>query len=71
MVELQETVLVSEGEGMAVHRFAPEELVIQDAVEDVVAEYVHCEEDEDVAVETCGMSLEGEEIGRASCRERV
>ena len=65
MVELQETVLVSEGEGMAVHRFAPEELVIQDAVEDVVAEYVHCEEDEDVAVETCGMSLEGEEEGVA------
>ncbi|XP_067085397.1 zinc finger Y-chromosomal protein 1 [Osmerus mordax] len=67
VVELQETVLVSEGEGegMAVHRFAPEELVIQDAVEDVVAEYVHCEEDEDVAVETCGMSLEGEEEGVA------
>jgi hypothetical protein len=34
-VELQETVLVSEGEGegMAVHRFASEELVIQDAVD--------------------------------------
>ncbi|KAM9333644.1 zinc finger Y-chromosomal protein 1 isoform 2-T2 [Pholidichthys leucotaenia] len=63
VVELQETVLVSEGEGegMAVHRFAPEELVIQDAVEDVVSEYVHCDEDEDVAVETCVMALEGEE----------
>ncbi|KAG7217325.1 hypothetical protein INR49_027869 [Caranx melampygus] len=46
VVELQETVLVSEGEGegMAVHRFAPDELVIQDAVEDVVSEYVHCDE---------------------------
>ncbi|KAM4546990.1 zinc finger Y-chromosomal protein 1 isoform 1-T1 [Fundulus diaphanus] len=65
VVELQETVLVSEGEGegMAVHRFAPEELVIQDAVEDVVSEYVH--EDEDVAVETCVMALEGEEEGVA------
>ena len=62
-MELQETVLVSEGEGegMAVHRFASEELVIQDAVEDVVSDYVHCEEDEDVAVETCVMALEGEE----------
>ncbi|XP_020488987.1 zinc finger Y-chromosomal protein 1 isoform X2 [Labrus bergylta] len=67
VVELQETVLVSEGEGegMAVHRFAPDELVIQDAVEDVVSEYVHCDEDEDVAVETCVMSLEGEEEGVA------
>ncbi|KAF0038315.1 hypothetical protein F2P81_008799 [Scophthalmus maximus] len=67
VVELQETVLVSEGdgEGMAVHRFAPEELVIQDAVEDVVSEYVHCDEDEDVAVETCVMALEGEEEGVA------
>lgn len=66
-MELQETVLVSEGEGggMAVHRFAPEELVIQDAVEDVVSEYVHCDEDEDVAVETCVMALEGEEEGVA------
>ncbi|XP_028839069.1 zinc finger Y-chromosomal protein 1 [Denticeps clupeoides] len=63
VVELQETVLVSEvdGEGVAVHGFAPEELVVQDAVEDVVAEYVHCEEDEGVAVETCVMSLEGED----------
>ncbi|XP_028323185.1 zinc finger X-chromosomal protein [Gouania willdenowi] len=67
VVELQETVLVSEGEGegMAVHRFAPDELVIQDAVEDVVSEYVHCEEDEDVAVETCVMALDGEEEGVA------
>ncbi|KAF7205766.1 zinc finger Y-chromosomal protein 1 isoform X2 [Nothobranchius furzeri] len=69
VVELQETVLVSEGEGegMAVHRFAPDELVIQDAVEDVVSEYVHGDEDEDedVAVETCVMALEGEEEGVA------
>ncbi|XP_074527962.1 zinc finger Y-chromosomal protein 1 isoform X2 [Halichoeres trimaculatus] len=67
VVELQETVLVSEGEGegMAVHRFAPDELVIQDAVEDVVSEYVHCDEDGDVAVETCVMALEGEEEGVA------
>ncbi|XP_034057743.1 zinc finger X-chromosomal protein isoform X1 [Gymnodraco acuticeps] len=69
VVELQETVLVSEGEGegegMAVHRFAPDELVIQDAVEDVVSEYVHCDEDEDVAVETCVMALDGDEEGVA------
>ncbi|XP_056140491.1 zinc finger Y-chromosomal protein 1 isoform X1 [Lampris incognitus] len=67
VVELQETVLVSEGEGegMAVHRFTPDELVIQDAVEDVVSEYVHCDEDEDVAVETCVMALDGEEEGVA------
>uniref|UniRef100_A0A3Q2YHP4 Zinc finger X-chromosomal protein-like n=1 Tax=Hippocampus comes TaxID=109280 RepID=A0A3Q2YHP4_HIPCM len=67
VVELQETLLVSEGEGegMAVHRFAPDELVIQDAVEDVVSEYVHCDEDEDVAVETCVMALDGEEEGVA------
>ncbi|CDQ89529.1 unnamed protein product [Oncorhynchus mykiss] len=67
VVELQETVLVSEGEGegMAVHGFASDELVIQDAVEDVVSEYVHCDEDEDVAVETCVMSLEGEDEGVA------
>ncbi|XP_037544052.1 zinc finger X-chromosomal protein [Nematolebias whitei] len=68
VVELQETVLVSEGEGegMAVHRFAPDELVIQDAVEDVVSEYVHGDDDdEDVAVETCVMALEGEEEGVA------
>ncbi|XP_045064124.1 zinc finger Y-chromosomal protein 1-like [Coregonus clupeaformis] len=69
VVELQETMLVSEGEGegegMAVHGFAPDELVIQDAVEDVVSEYVHCDEDEEVAVETCVMSLEGEDEGVA------
>ncbi|KAJ7996732.1 hypothetical protein DPEC_G00240080 [Dallia pectoralis] len=68
VVELQETVLVSEveGEGMTVHGFAPEEMVIQDAVEDVVSEYVHCDdEDEEVAVETCVMSLEGEDEGVA------
>ncbi|KAL0993995.1 hypothetical protein UPYG_G00116530 [Umbra pygmaea] len=69
VVELQETVLVSEveGEGIAVHGFAPEEMVIQDAVEDVVSEYVHCDEDEEeeVAVETCVMSLEGEDEGVA------
>ncbi|XP_077962874.1 zinc finger Y-chromosomal protein isoform X4 [Gasterosteus aculeatus] len=50
---------------MAVHRFAPDELVIQDAVEDVVSEYVHCDEDEDVAVETCVMALDGDEEGVA------
>ncbi|XP_030648280.1 zinc finger Y-chromosomal protein 1 [Chanos chanos] len=63
VVELQETVLVSEGEmesemeGEGVGSFSQDELVIQDAVE----EYVHCEEEEGVAVETCVMSLEGEE----------
>lgn len=64
MVELQETVLVSEGDGdgdvdveaEAVRGFSSDELVIQDAVEDVVAE-----DDEGVAVETCVMPLEGEE----------
>lgn len=62
MVELQETVLLSDGEndgendGVAVRSFSSDELVIQDAVEDVVAE-----DDEGVAVETCMMSLEGEE----------
>ncbi|XP_051981820.1 zinc finger Y-chromosomal protein 1 [Xyrauchen texanus] len=63
VVELQETVLVSEvdGEGISVQGFSSDELVIQDAVEDVVAEYVHCDDDEGVAVETCVMSLEGEE----------
>lgn len=63
VVELQETVLVSEveGEGASVQGFSSDELVIQDAVEDVVAEYVHCDDDEGVAVETCVMSLEGEE----------
>lgn len=65
VVELQETVLVSdmEGEGMTVHGFAPEELVIQDAIEDVVAEYVQCTEDDGlestIAVETCEMSPNG------------
>lgn len=62
MVELQETVLLSDGEndgendGVAVRSFSSDELVIQDAVEDVVAE-----DDEGVAVETCVMSLEGED----------
>ncbi|XP_053474186.1 zinc finger Y-chromosomal protein 1 [Ictalurus furcatus] len=62
VVELQETVLLSDGEndgendGVAVRSFSSDELVIQDAVEDVVAE-----DDEGVAVETCVMSLEGEE----------
>lgn len=67
VVELQETVLVSEveGEGMSVQGFSSDELVIQDAVEDVVAEYVHCDDDEGVAVETCVMSLEEEEDGVA------
>lgn len=63
VVELQETVLVSEveGEAVSVQGFSSDELVIQDAVEDVVAEYVHCDDDEGVAVETCVMSLEEEE----------
>ncbi|XP_026098881.1 zinc finger Y-chromosomal protein 1-like isoform X2 [Carassius auratus] len=67
VVELQETVLVSEVEGDAasVQGFSSDELVIQDAVEDVVAEYVHCDDDEGVAVETCVMSLEEEEDGVA------
>ncbi|XP_052398435.1 zinc finger X-chromosomal protein-like isoform X3 [Carassius gibelio] len=62
VVELQESVLVSdvEGEKIAVHGLVHEELVIQEAVEDVVAEYVPCtEEDEElgaIAVETCVMS---------------
>ncbi|XP_051966098.1 zinc finger Y-chromosomal protein 1-like [Xyrauchen texanus] len=66
VVELQETVLVSEveGEGVSIQGFS-DELVIQDAVEDVVAEYVHCDDDEGVAVETCVMSLEEEEEGVA------
>ncbi|TRY57194.1 hypothetical protein DNTS_003277 [Danionella cerebrum] len=61
VVELQETVLVSEleSDGVAAQGFS-DELVIQDAVEDVVAEYEE-EEEEGVAVETCVMSLEGEE----------
>ncbi|XP_026106704.1 zinc finger Y-chromosomal protein 1-like isoform X2 [Carassius auratus] len=67
VVELQETVLVSEveGEAASVQGFSSDELVIQDAVEDVVAEYVHCDDDEGVAVETCVMSLEEEEDGVA------
>ncbi|XP_077100622.1 zinc finger Y-chromosomal protein 1 isoform X1 [Siphateles boraxobius] len=62
VVELQESVLVSdvEGEKIAVHSLAHEELVIQEAIEDVVAEYVPCsDEDEElgtIAVETCVMS---------------
>ncbi|KAF5891881.1 zinc finger X-chromosomal protein-like isoform X1, partial [Clarias magur] len=62
VVELQETVLLSDGEndaendGVAVRSFSSDELVIQDAVEDVVAD-----DDEGVTVETCVMSLEGEE----------
>ncbi|XP_026093351.1 zinc finger Y-chromosomal protein-like isoform X3 [Carassius auratus] len=62
VVELQESVLVSdvEGEKITVHGLVHEELVIQEAVEDVVAEYVPCtEEDEElgaIAVETCVMS---------------
>ncbi|XP_062844591.1 zinc finger Y-chromosomal protein 1 [Trichomycterus rosablanca] len=60
VVELQETVLLSDGEndgeneGVAVRSVSSDELVIQDAVEDVVAE-------DDEGVETCVMSLEGEE----------
>ncbi|XP_006628058.2 zinc finger X-chromosomal protein isoform X1 [Lepisosteus oculatus] len=51
VVEVQETVFVSEagGAGVAVHGFSPEELdpvVIQDAIENVVAEYVQCSEAE-------------------------
>lgn len=62
VVELQESVLVSdvEGEKIVVHGLASEELVIQEAIEDVVAEYVPCEEEEEglttIAVETCVMS---------------
>ncbi|XP_061103296.1 zinc finger Y-chromosomal protein 1 isoform X3 [Conger conger] len=65
LVELQETVFVSEvdGEEVAVHGFNPEELVIQDAIEDVVAEYVQCTDEEEVAIETCVMSLDGAEEG--------
>ncbi|KAK1806231.1 hypothetical protein P4O66_000014 [Electrophorus voltai] len=63
-VELQEAVLVSSVEGSGM-----EELVIQDAIEDVVAEYVQCSGEGEgglsaAAVETCvmspDMSLEGE-----------
>ncbi|RXN04098.1 zinc finger X-chromosomal -like isoform X1 [Labeo rohita] len=62
VVELQESVLVSdvEGEKIAVHGLAHEELVIQEAIEDVVAEYVPCTDDDEalgtIAVETCVMS---------------
>lgn len=62
VVELQESVLVSdvEGEKIAVHGLAHEELVIQEAIEDVVAEYVPCSDDDEelstIAVETCVMS---------------
>ncbi len=62
VVELQESVFVSdvEGEKIVVHGLAHEELVIQEAIEDVVAEYVSCtDEDEElgtIAVETCVMS---------------
>ncbi|KAL4624713.1 zinc finger X-chromosomal protein-like isoform X1 [Arapaima gigas] len=72
VVELQETVFVSDGDGQeeALQGLSPEELgsvVIQDATEDVVAEYVQCADEEDdavglgaaVAVETCLMSPEG------------
>ncbi|XP_030624043.1 zinc finger Y-chromosomal protein 1 [Chanos chanos] len=63
VVELQETVFVSgaQGESMSVHSFAPDELVIQDAIEDVVAEYVQCTDEEGlraIPVETCVMSPE-------------
>uniref|UniRef100_A0A8C1YTZ3 Zinc finger X-chromosomal protein-like n=1 Tax=Cyprinus carpio TaxID=7962 RepID=A0A8C1YTZ3_CYPCA len=62
VVELQESVLVSDvdGEKIAVHGLAHEELVIQEAIEDVVAEYVSCTDEDDelgtIAVETCVMS---------------
>uniref|UniRef100_A0A8C1H736 Zinc finger protein X-linked n=1 Tax=Cyprinus carpio carpio TaxID=630221 RepID=A0A8C1H736_CYPCA len=62
VVELQESVLVSdvEGEKIAVHGLAHEELVIQEAIEDVVAEYVPCTDEDEalgtIAVETCVMS---------------
>lgn len=62
VVELQESVIVSdvEGEKITVHGLGAEELVIQEAIEDVVAEYVPCAEEEEglatIAVETCVMS---------------
>uniref|UniRef100_A0A8C1ZK41 Zinc finger protein X-linked n=1 Tax=Cyprinus carpio TaxID=7962 RepID=A0A8C1ZK41_CYPCA len=62
VVELQESVLVSdvEGEKIAVHGLAHEELVIQEAIEDVVAEYVPCTDEDEalgtITVETCVMS---------------
>lgn len=64
-VELHETVLVSgvEDDGITVHGFSPDELVIQDAMGDVVAEYVQDNEEEEeeeglstIAVGTCVMS---------------
>lgn len=63
-VELHETVLVSgvEDDGITVHGFSPDELVIQDAIGDVVAEYVQGDEEEEeevlstIAVGTCVMS---------------
>lgn len=65
-VELHETVLVSgvEDDGITVHGFSPDELVIQDAMGDVVAEYVQDNDDEEedeeglstIAVGTCVMS---------------
>lgn len=60
VVELQETVLLSDGEndgeneGVTVRSVSSDELVIQDAVEDVVAE-------DEEGLETCVMSLEEEE----------
>ncbi|KAG2457226.1 ZFX protein, partial [Polypterus senegalus] len=52
VLELQETVFVSDviGSDVTVHNFTSEDLdavVIQDAVEDVVAEYVQCSEADD------------------------
>lgn len=65
-VELHETVLVSgvEDDGIAVHGFSTDELVIQDAMGDVVAEYVQDDDEEEedeeglstIAVGTCVMS---------------
>lgn len=63
-MELHETVLVSgvEDDGI-VHGFSPDELVIQDAMGDVVAEYVQDNDDEEdeeglstITVGTCVMS---------------
>lgn len=55
-VELHETVLVEDDE-MAVHGFSADDLVIQDAIGDVVGEYVQDEEELGaIAVETCVMS---------------
>lgn len=66
-VELHETVLVSgvEDDGITVHGFSPDELVIQDAIGEVVAEYVQDDDEEEdeeglstIAVGTCVMSPE-------------